>query len=265
MITFKGIQIDPAQRTIKDVQIESGRFKKQIQEICRSDTIEVLARHSKGRRLLLAMDEDARIKAWPLSLFGMELDPPHGPIEELCGPVVVLGEPDDDMNIRSLPPWCTIETVTRLVTWDQPSHGSFPERWLVKIRLQPAYAWIDRFEAETASCYFVNAHALQQYRFNNPCTDVLQLQTVLEKKGLAGHVGYKLGTAGFPELDLIGLYAELGMSEIPTSLIESVMERARNKVAAEALQIAPAHLFSIQQRPLPRIWPDLGWSVFHLR
>jgi len=241
---LRGIHIDPYEQTIKEVYIEfenSRGFLDATYKLCRCDMIEYVYRESNGRPLHFFIDEEGRIKTPRQKPFAIKVDELNGQGEELCGPAIILGDADEEGKTQSAPDWCTVESITPLVLWQESSHAEHPEHWLVKILMMSGG------NGPQFACTYLNPHDVMKLQDAHAGMSKEDLTAILDTNKVLGSIFYKPSDFGFSNAQFEQTIEEAGENRIMHGVIMDALDRIRIKIAEEILKIDPKNLFLMRE------------------
>ena len=252
---LRGIHIDPYEQTIKEVFIEfedSRGFLDKTYELCRCDMIEYVYRESNGRPLHFFIDEEGRIKSPQQKPFAIRVDELNGQGEELCGPAIILGEADENGETMSAPEWCTVESITPLVLWQESSHAEHPDHWLVKILM------LSGGNAPQFACTYLNPHGVTALQKAHAGMSKEDLTALLDSKKVLGSTFYKPSDFGFSNSQFEQTIEETGSNPLLHGVIMNALDLIRVKIAKEILKIDPKNLFLMREPVMDNPKPPQG-------
>ena len=241
--TFRSILIDPYAKTVTEVFLDPKKLLKEWYAHCRCDCIEVPVRHINGRRIDLVIDESGRIKEPPQTAFAIKVDETTPEAEELCGPALIIGAPDNEGESTPAPKWVTVEAIKEKVLWADRSHAAFPDHWILKV------LFIGPKDALKIAATYANPYIMDKLQSEHQGESREELSKHFEAAGALGMIHLDPVDYGMSNDHdkLKKLFEDAGEDIVIRAIINGVMEKIRLHVAETVLKIEPDNLFLIRQ------------------
>ena len=241
--TFRAVLIDPYEKTVTEVFLDPKDLLKEWYHACRCDCVEVVVRHVNGRRLDMIIDESGRIKEPPQMAFAIKVDETTPEAEELCGPALIIGPPDDEGESMPAPDWVTTESIKEKILWADRSHAEFPEHWVLKI------LFIGPKEKLMMAATYANPHGMEKIQKENAEAAREEIVGMFEKAGVLAMVHLNPTDYGMSadHDKLKQLFDDAKDDIVIRAIIDGIMDKVRLHIAESVLKIDPENLFLIRQ------------------
>lgn len=237
---LRGIHIDPYEETVKEVEVDSDTFLKDLYKLCRCRMVEYIYRENEGRPLHIFIDEEGRITDPPQRGFGLVVDELNGQGEDLRGPAVILGQADHRGKTQSAPGWCTVENIKPLVMWLAQSHAENPDHWIVKILI------FGGSKPHFGACA-MHPHSLAKIEEDYADKPVEERRKMASDAGYVKNFFYRPQDFGFKEQEFNETIAEASKNPIIYDSIMETLDKIRVKIAKEELGIETENLFLMRE------------------